>query len=133
MTKTTPSMVGGLRDVGRHDDLPPDGPVRLPPRRRLENPLLEVWRECGVERDALHVPCLGSEVVDLALDALARLLDLLLAGQEHQHVALLYSTHVNLYDGPDCGLQVVPLWLWRVEDLDGVGAAGHVHEGRVVE
>merc|ERR1719322_1012997 len=117
MTKTTPSMVGGLRDVGRHDDLPPDGAVRLPPRRRLENPLLEVWRERGVEWDALHVPGLGAEVVDLALDALARLLDLLLPRQEHQHVSLLLLAHVNLYDGPDGGLQVVPLWLWRVEDL----------------
>ena len=38
-----------------------------------------------------------------------------------------------LNDRPDGGLQVVPLRLGRVEDLDGMRPPGHVHEGRAVK
>ena len=110
-------------NVGGHHDLSADGPVGLPTRRGLENsgmarklhkyrvqsclwcashsPLLQIRREGGVERYALHVSRLGAQVVDLALDALARLLDLLLPRQEHQHVALLLLAHVDLRNNID--------------------------------
>lgn len=76
----------GLGDIGGDDHLPANGPVRLVGRRPLEDPLLEVGRECGVERDALEFAHVGPERVYFALDPLARLLDLLLPRQEEQQV-----------------------------------------------
>eukprot|EP00965_Chrysotila_dentata_P045002 1494767-Pleurochrysis_carterae.AAC.5 len=39
----------------------------------------------------------------------------------------------DLHDGADGGLEVVALWLGRVEDLDRVQPAGHLHQRRRVE
>ena len=56
----------------------------------------------------------------------------LLAGEEDEDIALRL-TQVDLHDGADGRLEVVSLRLWRVEDLDRVEAAGHLHERRGVE
>ena len=57
----------------------------------------------------------------------------LLAGEEHQHVAIDRLTHVQLEHGADRRLQVVALRLRRVEDLDRMRAAGDAHQRRAVE
>ena len=66
-----------LGDVRRHDDLAASGAVRPLAGRRLEDALLKVGRQCRVERYALRLAHFRSQVLDLALYPLARLLDLL--------------------------------------------------------
>lgn len=68
---------GGLCNVGRHHHLAPHGSVGLGGRGRLKDPLLEGWRQGGVERDALDVAHLRAEVVHLSLNPLATLLNFL--------------------------------------------------------
>ncbi len=122
-----------LGNVGRADNLPPDPAVGLVGRRRLEDPLLQVGRERRVERDALDLAGVRAEVVHLALDALARLLDLLLAGEEEEDVTLDLFADVDLDDGPDGGFHVVLLGLGCVEDFDRVRPTGDGHKRRVIE
>ena len=54
-----------------------DGPAGLAGRRRLEDALLLLRRQRGVERDDLDVAHVAAQVVHLALDALAGLVNLL--------------------------------------------------------
>lgn len=68
---------GGLRNVGGDDDLAPDGSVWSLGGRGLKDALLEVWREGGVEGDALELAHFVAEVLHLSLDALASLLNFL--------------------------------------------------------
>jgi len=62
-----------LSDIGRHHHLPADGPVRFLGRGWLEDPLLEVGGEGGVEGDAFQVSHLLPQVVHLPRYPLARL------------------------------------------------------------
>ena len=53
--------------------------------------------------------------------------------QEEKTIALLLLAHVDLDDCPNGCLQVVLFRLRSIEDLDGMGPAGNVHQGRVVK
>lgn len=57
----------------------------------------------------------------------------LLSCEEEQDVPLASLAHVDLDDGADGRLQVVPLWLRRVEDLHGVRASGDGQQRTLVE
>lgn len=57
----------------------------------------------------------------------------LLSCEEEQDVALVALTHVDLDDGADGCLQVVPLRLRRVEDLHWMRASGDGQQRTLVE
>ena len=125
----------GLGDVGGHDALAAGAAALAErPGRLVEDALLLVRRQGAVERVHGHGAGvrLADHVVDLEADAAAGVLDLLLARQEEQDVALGLAG-VDLQHGPDGGLDVVALGLGREEDLDGVGPAGHGEQRRVEE
>lgn len=69
----------GLGNVRADDNLAADGTVGFVRRGGLEDPLLKVGRQRGIQRNALHVPDLRTEVVYLALDTLTCFLDLFLS------------------------------------------------------
>lgn len=48
----------------------------------------------------------------------------LLSGEEEENIPFIHLTHVDLDHRADGCLQVVPLGLGRVEDLDGMRASG---------
>mmetsp|Transcript_80034 Transcript_80034/g.214217 ORF Transcript_80034/g.214217 Transcript_80034/m.214217 type:complete len:283 (-) Transcript_80034:1008-1856(-) len=123
-----------LGDVGRYHDLAPWGAaLDAGLRRGVEDLLLLRRRQRRVERHAHHWPHLRLLLAaQLHLDLVARLLDLLLAREEDEDVARRLA-QVDLHRRADRRLQVVPLRLLGVEDLDGEGAARHVHSRAVVE
>ena len=43
-----------------------------------------------------------------------------MSGEKEEDVSLDLLTDVDLYDCPDGGFEIVPLWLGGVEDLHGV-------------
>ena len=98
-------------------------------RRGVEDGALPVHRQRGVEREDEDLADLVAEVVDLRLGLSARVLDLLLAGEEDEDVALRLA-QVDLHNGADGRLEVVALGLGRVEDLDRVQTAGHLPAAR---
>ena len=67
-----------LCNVGGHDNLPADGSIRLVRGSTLEDPLLKVRGEGGVEGDALQLSNLGSEVLHFSPNPLASFLYFLL-------------------------------------------------------
>lgn len=58
---------GGFSDVGGHDYFAPDRSVGFVRRRRLEDPLLQVWRKSGIQRNALEFTNFRPKVVDFSL------------------------------------------------------------------
>mmetsp|Transcript_14985 Transcript_14985/g.34329 ORF Transcript_14985/g.34329 Transcript_14985/m.34329 type:complete len:504 (+) Transcript_14985:753-2264(+) len=122
-----------LRNVGRKDDLAAVGIARLARRRRrVEDLPLPIHRQSRVQRKHQHVRHLLAQIVNLLLRLAARVLDLLLAREEDEDVALAFA-QVHLHDGADGSLEVVALWLGCVEDLDRVQPARDLHERRRVE
>mmetsp|Transcript_79232 Transcript_79232/g.210411 ORF Transcript_79232/g.210411 Transcript_79232/m.210411 type:complete len:458 (+) Transcript_79232:652-2025(+) len=121
-----------LGDVCRDDDLPPR---RTPWISRtgsgLEDLLLLRRSQRGIQGH--HEQLAAVRVPNrLLAEAPACALDLLLAGEEEQHVPLGLGV-VNLHHCPDGCLKVIPLWLRGVENLDRVRAAGDVQQRGVVK
>ena len=45
----------------------------------------------------------------------------LLSSEKDKNVPLHFFTDMDLNDCPNGSFEVIPLWLWRVEDLNRVG------------
>mmetsp|Transcript_48960 Transcript_48960/g.116583 ORF Transcript_48960/g.116583 Transcript_48960/m.116583 type:complete len:518 (+) Transcript_48960:640-2193(+) len=124
----------GLGDVGGDHDLASGrAPLHLERRRGVEHLLLVCRGQRGVERDALHWPHLRAALpLQLRCDLGTRLLDLVLAREEEEDVALGLR-EVDLHGRADRRLEIVPLRLLGVEDFDRERAARDVNARAVVE
>ena len=72
------------------------------------------------------------KLLDALVEALLHLLDVLLARQEHQHVARALFA-VDVPHGLNRCLHVIALRCGQVPDLHGEGASAHMNDGRIVE
>ncbi|GIX65042.1 DNA repair endonuclease, putative [Babesia caballi] len=120
---------GGLRDVGRHDDLA----VGVP----LEDALLQLARQLAVDgqhAEGLEVGAAGGlhDAVELHVEQLAGGVDVVLPRHEDEHVAgaLGDVQRDALVHG---GLDVVGAHRAHVLDADGEGAPGDLVDGAVAE
>ena len=109
---------GGLGDVGGEHD--------AAGRLRREDALLVGGGQPGEQREHLEA---GAE----RLDGVGRVADLALTAEEHQDVAGRRRRDDLLDRGGDLVDLVLPLVWLAVDDLDGVGAAGHLDDRGVVE
>ena len=124
---------GGLGDVRANDDLPARRTSRGARAGSLSEDVLLLPRgKRRVQRVHHQRAAPTPEGVGLGADTTTDVLNLLLAGEEEQHVAWSLVL-VDLEGRSYRGLDVVLLGLRRVEDLHRVGPAGNFHQRGVVE
>lgn len=118
---------GGFGDVCGEDDLAGAG------GGGLEDLCLELRGEVCVYGADDHFADLVAQLAAGLLQVLLGGVDLVLAGEEDEDVAVRGGGRVDLEDRGDGGVEVVGLGLLGVVDVDGVPAAGDVEDGRAVK
>ncbi len=88
----------GLGNVCRDHHFAANSSIGFIGRSRLKDPLLQVWRESGVERYALNVSYLRSKVLHFTLDTLASLLDFLETEQKSKTINQRYNTRLRYFN-----------------------------------
>ena len=116
----------GLGDVGREHHLARAG------RRRLKDLGLHVARQVGVDWEHEQLGDLGAEAACACLQRLLRGLNLLLAGEEDEDVAVRLR-YMDLQHGDHARLEIVSLGRLGIQDVDGVAPARDVEHRRVIK
>ena len=111
-----------FRNVGGNDDLARAG------RCSFKDAGLHLGWKGGINGQDDELGYLRSERLDPLKEDFTSRVDLFLTREKEKNVAFGFH-EVDLHDGDEGRFEIVGLWLFGVEDLDGEGPAGNGKDG----